>query len=471
MGRSYLYEKLEGKRMKTKKLISVLLVSALTAAMASGCGSSSESGSTAADTKTAESASEESTQAGGSSQESDLAGTSITFLNSKGEIQEAMEELAAEFTDETGIDVEILACGTGESPYTKVTSAYNSGSAPTMSMLDTTDALALADEYALDLSNEDWVKECENTLTYSDGKVFCFPFCIEGRGLIVNKKAVEDTLGETFDPDSIQSYDDLKALLEQLKAAGMETPVVVSKEDWSLGNHQLGYIYDTYDGTTEGSAEVISQLEDGTLKTADYDRYNEFIQTLDLLLEYNINGEDPLGAMYDQDPIYLVDGDAAIWPNGTWAWPNLAEAGAETSDDYCFIPYVLGNDTSAAANTGMQASATKQVIIDKVQATEEQQAAAKEFLNWMVYNETAQKMLVEDVAIVPANSNNTVEPLDPLGKDMKSKMNEGKTYSSCFVAPSDHWQVLGASMQKYIAGESTKDELAADVDTYWQSQK
>lgn len=89
----------------------------------------------------------------------------------------------------------------------------------------------------------------------------------------------------------------------------------------------------------------------------------------------------------------------------------------------------------------------------------------------MVYNETAQKMLVEDVAIVPANSNNTVEPLDPLGKDMKSKMNEGKTYSSCFVAPSDHWQVLGASMQKYIAGESTKDELAADVDTYWQSQK
>lgn len=68
--------------------------------------------------------------------ESDLAGTSITFLNSKGEIQEAMEDLAAEFTDETGIDVEVLACGTGEVPYTKVTSAYNSGNAPTMSMLD-----------------------------------------------------------------------------------------------------------------------------------------------------------------------------------------------------------------------------------------------------------------------------------------------------------------------------------------------
>ena len=119
----------------------------------------------------------------------------------------------------------------------------------------------------------------------------------------------------------------------------------------------------------------------------------------------------------------------------------------------------------------MQASATKQVIIDKVQATEDQQNAAKEFLNWMVYNETAQKMLVEDVNIVPANANNKVEPVDPLSRDMKSKMEAGKTYSSCFVAPSDHWQVLGAAMQKYIAGESSKADLASAVDAYWQAQK
>ncbi len=177
---------------------------------------------------------------------SNLAGTSITFLNSKGEIQEAMEELAAEFTDETGIEVEVLACGTGEVPYTKVTSAYNSGNAPTMSMLDTTDALALADEYAMDLSGEEWVSECGNNVTKVDGKVVSFPFCVEGRGLIVNKTAIEDTLGKDFDPDSINSYDALKSLLEELKAAGMESPVVISKEDWPLGAHQLGYIYDTY---------------------------------------------------------------------------------------------------------------------------------------------------------------------------------------------------------------------------------
>ena len=77
--------------MKTKKVLSVLLVAAMTTAMVCGCGSSDSKG----DSQTAKAT------------ESDLAGTSITFLNSKGEIQEAMEDLAAEFTDETGIDVEV----------------------------------------------------------------------------------------------------------------------------------------------------------------------------------------------------------------------------------------------------------------------------------------------------------------------------------------------------------------------------
>lgn len=428
--------------MKSKKVLAALLVTTMSIGLLAGCGNGGK--------------------------KSDV---SITFLNSKGEIQEALEGLADEYTKQTGVEVEILACGTGESPYTKVTSSYNSGNAPTMSMLDTTDAIALADEYALDLSNEGWVSEVKDAATYINGKIYSFPFCIEGRGLIVNKTAIEETLGESFDPESINSYDALKALLEKLRAKGMENPVVVSKEDWSLGNHQLGYIYDTYDGTTEGSAKIISEISNGTTDVAKYDRYVEFLDTLDLLLEYNVNKADPLGAIYDEDPIFLVDKKAAIWPNGTWAWPNLADAGAKTDDDYCFIPYVIGKDTNAVANKGMDACATKQVIIDKVQASEEQQKAARDFLDWMVNNETAQKMLVEKVAIVPANKNNKVEPLDPLGKDMKAKMNAGKVYTSAFVAPADHWSVLGASMQKYVAGESSKDQLAKEVNEYWANNK
>ena len=48
-----------------------------------------------------------------------------------------------------------------------------------MSMLDTTDTLALADEYALDLSDDKWVSECGDQVTKVDGKVVSYPFCVE----------------------------------------------------------------------------------------------------------------------------------------------------------------------------------------------------------------------------------------------------------------------------------------------------
>ena len=55
--------------------------------------------------------------------------------------------------------------------------------------------------------------------------------------------------------------------------------------------------------------------------------------------------------------------------------------------------------------------------------------------------------------------------------DIKDKMAAGKTYSSSFIAPSDHWSVLGAAMQKYIAGESEREAFIKGVADYWTSQK
>lgn len=450
--------------MKMKKLVSILTIAAMTGTLLAGCGSSASGGD--ADQAPADSG----TQAAGTEVSKDLDGVQISFLNSKGEIQAALEEMAGTFEEETGIKVDIMACGAGESPYTKITSAYNSGTAPTMAMLDTTDIIALAKEYATDLSDEKWIAECEEQVTKIEDKVYSFPFCVEGRGLIYNKAAIEDTLGKEFDPASINSYDALASLLEELRAAGMENPVVLSKEDWSLGAHQLGFIYDAYDGTTAGSSKLIEDLKSGAVDPIEYERFNQFVDTLDLLMKYNINSKDPLGALYEQDPIFLADGDAAIWANGNWAWPNIADAGASATDEYGFIPMVLGNDTADFANNGIQASASKQVMIDKVQASEEEIAAAKEFLNWIVYADEGQRMLVETAALIPACGNNSYDPIDPLGMDIKEKMASGNVFTSSFIAPGDHWSVMGAAMQKYIAGQSSREELAKALKEYWAAQ-
>lgn len=413
---------------------------------------------------------------GGGAESADLGpaapstGVNITFLNSKGEVQTGLEQIARIYTNRTGVGVEIIACGAGEVPYTRITTMYNSGNAPTMAMLDATDIIALAETYAVDLSNERWVAENENMIMSVNGTLYSFPFCIEGRGIIYNKDAIENYTGETFDPASIRKLDDFAALLQKIRDGGNEYPVFVSMEDWSLGAHQLGYVYDTYDGTTAGSATAIQMLEDGTDPNT-MPRFNQFVDTFDLLMEYNYAHADPLAADYDEGALLLADGEVCFWSNGSWAWPNIEEGGATTDQDIGFIPFFMGNDESDFANRCMQAGATKQVMIDKVQATAEQQQAAKDFLNWLVYDEEGQRGLTQTCAIIPSSSNNPFEPVDPLGRSITAHMASGNTYSSMFIAPSDHWAVMGAAMQKYLAGRSSKAELAQALSDYWRGQR
>ncbi len=430
-----------------KKITAVALAGTMVMATLAGCSGSSESGKSDEGTKS---------------------NVAITLLNSKGEIQEGLEAIAKRYEEKTGVSIEVMACASGESPFQKISSMYSAGNPPTLAILDTTDVKALAEQKAVDLSNEEWVKEMEGLTADVNGTIYSFPLCIEGRGIIYNKTAIEETLGREFDPSTINSYDSLKAIFEELRDAGMEYPVVVTKEDWSLGAHQLQYIYETKDGDL-GWEEVIEQLKSGELKLADYERFDQFVQTFDLFREYNINNPEPLAATYEQDPIYLAEGEAAFWINGSWAWSNIVEAGGE-DNEYGFIPYVLGNDTSDFANTKIQASASKQVMIDKEKATDEQIQAAKDFLNYLVYDEEGQKALVEDCSLIPVASNNTFEPTDPLGKVIKEAMSEDKVFTAAAIVPGDHWSVLGAAMQKYLAGQSTQEELAKSIEDYWTGQ-
>ena len=401
--------------------------------------------------------------------DSSLGGTKITLLNSKAEIQVALEKMGAEYEKKSGVHIEVMPV-TDDSPYTKIVSLYNSGNPPTMSILDTTDVIALAEEKGEDLTNEAWVAEAQGYLTEVNGKIYSLPLCIEGRGIIYNKSVIEETLGEEFKPESITTLGEFQAFLDRLVEAGMERPLSLAKEDWSLGAHNLQYIYETYDGTSEGAQEIIESIKEGQLDLASYNRMNEFLDAFDVLKAYNVSRKDPLGADYDEMAIDLADGKTAFWFNGNWAWPNLAEAGAENDDVYGFLPYFLNNDPEDFANQKIQGSPSKQVMLDGQMASDKEKAAAKEFLNWIVYSEIGQQMLVKTCNIIPPFTNNPYEPSDPLSRDIYKKVHEGKAFNASAIVPNDHWSVLGAAMQKYLAGRSYRQELIDSIQTYWDEQ-
>ena len=54
---------------------------------------------------------------------------------------------------------------------------------------------------------------------------------------------------------------------------------------------------------------------------------------------------------------------------------------------------------------------------------------------------------------------------------MKSYADAGKLIDGYNYLPDDHYSVLGAKFQEWLAGDENRATLAKDVETYWKSAK
>ena len=193
-------------------------------------------------------------------------GVSITMLNTKSELQDYLVDAAAEWGELTGASLDVYTISDSGSPSQEIAARYAANNAPTLIMGDVQDVTDICEEYGADLSNESWAANGGETYGVSvDGKLYSFPFCIEGRGLIYNKTAIEETLGEEWDPSSVTNMDDLAVLLEKLVKNGMEYPVALNMEDYALGGHYLTQVYEEQDSTMETTSKFIDDLKAGNV--------------------------------------------------------------------------------------------------------------------------------------------------------------------------------------------------------------
>ena len=125
---------------------------------------------------------------------------SITIFNSKTEIQEYLEEAAAEYSDSHDVDIEVYY--SQDTVAAHLSTRYASGDPYTINMVDAKDVYSLGATYGYDMSGEEWVADTDYAISV-DGKVVGFPVCVEARGILYNADAIQATLGEEFDPDSI----------------------------------------------------------------------------------------------------------------------------------------------------------------------------------------------------------------------------------------------------------------------------
>lgn len=398
----------------------------------------------------------------------DFSGVSITMLNTKSEIQGQLEAAAETWGELTGATLEVYTIGSG-SPSQEISARYAANNAPTLIMGDAQDVTAICEEKGVDLSGESWAEAGgkQYGISGTDGKLYSFPFCVEARGLIYNKTAIEDVLGEDWDPASVKSLDDLKTLFDALVEGGMETPIALNQEDWNLGGHYFCNVYEQEDGTVDGALKFEEALKAGEVDLMEDQRFNSLMDTFDVLMEYNSNKEDPLAADYAMNAADVAEGEVAFWFNGNWAWAEISEY-YEEGTEMGIIPVVQGaDDPMPTVNEYLCGGASKQVMIDKECNDEKQQAAGKAFLNWIVDTQEGNDMLVKECSLVPAISTIKGEATNPLGASVQQYAAEGKLFGQPSNYPGDHWSSVGAMMQGYLGGKIDRAEFAKQVQDYW----
>ena len=77
--------------------------------------------------------------------------------------------MAKEYEEKTGVHVEVYNADTDTTVASQIATKYASHDPYTLSMVDPKDIYAVANEYAYDLSNEDWAKKTKLGITV-DGK-------------------------------------------------------------------------------------------------------------------------------------------------------------------------------------------------------------------------------------------------------------------------------------------------------------
>lgn len=340
----------------------------------------------------------------------------ITFKQNKPEIDEQLQAFAAAYEAETGVKVNVVSCGGSScSLGDMLRSDYASGNLPEIFTIDGIEAYNEWAAVISDLSAEKWVADTDVAFKV-DGKVVGFPVNVEGWGMAYNADLLA---AAEIDPATLNNYDAYVAAFEKLDAMKAELGIdsVVSMAAgpgmyWVTGHHNFNSLLSN--GLPYGDLSVTNALLAGNV---DATRLGEYADWVNLLFKYadktvltTGNYDSQVGAFLNQKAVFLHQGN---WVDG-----NLKDA----TFDMAFAPH----GSSKTATDGIFVSAPAWYIVNKDSKNAE---AAKDFLEFMVYNQIGQDYMVNKAGMIPAFKNVTIEPTGKLSKSVLTWAKAGKIYS------------------------------------------
>ena len=410
--------------MKKKKVISLLLVAAMTAGLVAGCGSSSDSGDSA-----------------GSEAEG-----KVYYLNFKPEADEYWQELAEVYTEETGVEVTVLTAASGEYEKT-LKSEMAKTDAPTLFQVNGPVGLASWKDYCYDLSDSDIAGELtDDSFALMDGdKMAGIAYVIENYGIIYNKDLLEKA---GYTADDITDFDSFKKVVEDITArkdelgfsaftsAGMD-----SSSDWRFKTH-LANLPIYYEYKDEGIDNT------DAIKGTYLDNYR---QIWDLYINNATCEPTEISTKTaDDSTAEFVTEEAVFYQNGTWEYNNIADIGDENLG---ILPIYIG--VEGEENQGV-CTGTENYWCVNSKASEEDIQATLDFMNWCVTSDEGVESMCKDMGfVIPFESN--LESENTLVNEANAYMEDGKTPVTWVFStmPSEEWKNgVGSALTAYAADQT-----------------
>lgn len=433
--------------MKTKKMVAVATMAAMAASLFGGVQAAASEGT-----------------------------GSVYYLNYKPEVDAQWQELAASYTEQTGVPVTVVTAASGTYEQT-LTSEIAKTEAPTLFQVENQSWLDNWGQYCYDLKGS-FIAEhsTANMLSMEGVEVAAVPFATESYGIIYNV----DLLNEYCElenavissPADINNFSVLKAVADDIQARKDELGVegafssagLDGSSNWRFTTHLANV--PIYWELTEKGVTTATSL-DGTY-VANYKNLIDLYftdSTCDPALLSGKTGDDSLAEFCDEVAVF--------YQNGTWAW---TEDGDIADLNIAFLPMYTG--VEGEENIGVCTGTGNFWCINK-NSTEEDIQATLDFLEWVISSDEGKDTLAGKMAFnVPFDTFADYELANPLFKSANEYEAAGKTAISWIGTenlPTENWKSeLGSALIEYSQGtadwSAVEKVFTEDFATEWANR-
>ena len=244
---------------------------------------------------------------------------SVYWLNFKPESDEALQEIAAMYTEETGVPVKVVTAASGTYSQT-LTAEMDKSNPPTMFVVGNANSVKDWTDYVIDLAGTPIAEEL-NTDAYNlyddEGKLCSIGYCFECYGIIVNPDLIE-AAGHSM--DELVNFEGLKAVAEDIHARADELGFdaftsndMDSSSSWRYTGHMINleYYYEEQaagEKWTECPPELTGEFMDN------------FRALYDLAVENSTVARTDLATGGHDAEAEFKEAKAAFFVNGSWEY-------------------------------------------------------------------------------------------------------------------------------------------------------